>query len=247
MPPHLLQMSKQNQLSASPNQSNNNYVSSTATSLGPTAWTVDEVARWVMLKGFNEYKEVFERHMVNGLILLSANAEFLENVLEITNHAMVTSILKEIGLLKQSSICGDLSIMLRRSSLQTKLRSTPKLANTQSFEVMDRDVFHLHSDVVVMLLKDLEIRKAWEVEGIFRISGKRENIIKIHSSLKNAAPNFSSFDIHDVSCALKQYLREINDPMIPMSNYREIMNSVSSTFSSYTLLFHVHHHTSEIT
>ena len=228
MPPHLLQIfTKQKEESKKKR-------------MGPMTWDSEEVSRWIVLKGFTQLKETFETHQVNGERLLNLTNDKLKDELNISALGLRKLLLKEIGLLKQSSVCGDLSISLRKPTFileKTKLDSAPLLANPSSYVVIDRNVFKLHSDVVVLLVKELEAQKAWEVEGIFRISGKRESIMKIHTSLKNTTPNFNPFDVHDVACALKQYLREISDPMIPMDLYNEFMLTVHGYF--FLLILHI--------
>lgn len=114
----------------------------------------------------------------------------------------------------KSLVSGD-----RMSAGSAKLAAAPLLAPSQSFTVESMDVCRLRTGAVKALLDELVKRKGWEHEGIFRISGETEKSSKVFASLKNASPNFTNVDVHDISSALKRYLREMDDPLIPMSCY----------------------------
>ena len=220
MPPHLLQQTAKR-------RTENNV------KMDAKSWNSDEVSRWLTLKGFTTLKQLFEEKKISGESLLNLTNESLRDDLSISALGIRKAILREIGLLKQANLqIGDqISFSFRRQSYigRSKLvDGTPLLNESNSYEIVDRDVFKLHSEVVIMLVKELERLKAWEAEGIFRISGKKEAIVKIHSCLKNTSPNLSMYEEHDVAGALKQYLREISDPMIPMSLYSEFVSAVHS-------------------
>lgn len=102
---------------------------------------------------------------------------------------------------------------------------SPLLSIQDSYEVEERDVVHLSETVVKMLIKKLIDAKAWEHEGIFRLSGSRQVIERVYRSLKNVHPNFDNANVNDLASSFKHYLRSLEDPLIPMSMYDSFIKS----------------------
>lgn len=99
------------------------------------------------------------------------------------------------------------------------------LSIQDSYEVEERDVVNLSETVVKMMIKKLIEAKAWEHEGIFRLSGSRQVIERVYRSLKNVHPNFDNANVHDLASSFKHYLRSLDDPLFPMNLYETFVKS----------------------
>jgi len=78
---------------------------------------------------------------------------------------------------------------------------------------------NLRFEVIDKLIRHLEKIKSEDVEGIFRLSGNALVIRKLYITFKGEPDLSISCYPHDISGALKLYLREIAEPLIPFSLY----------------------------
>eukprot|EP01102_Stenamoeba_stenopodia_P000925 TRINITY_DN10848_c0_g1_i1.p1 TRINITY_DN10848_c0_g1~~TRINITY_DN10848_c0_g1_i1.p1 ORF type:complete len:1040 (+),score=236.49 TRINITY_DN10848_c0_g1_i1:185-3304(+) len=71
------------------------------------------------------------------------------------------------------------------------------------------------TEVLQKLLDFIEANGGMQTEGIFRISGNALKATVLHKSCLQNDPQLEGVSIHDVSSALKMYLRESPEPVIP--------------------------------
>mmetsp|Transcript_10363 Transcript_10363/g.13895 ORF Transcript_10363/g.13895 Transcript_10363/m.13895 type:complete len:636 (+) Transcript_10363:63-1970(+) len=98
-----------------------------------------------------------------------------------------------------------------------KKQNYVKITNTDTEE----DVPLIMSDCLE------EVRgRGLECEGIFRISGKKEDVDLIKKSYEKGKPvSLSDHDIHAVTGALKQYLREMKTPLMTFELYEAFLEA----------------------
>ena len=123
------------------------------------------------------------------------------------------------------------------SEMWKQLLQGPTLAISDSYEVEERDVFNISAVVVELMIKQLQDAKAWEHEGVFRLSGKRDVVERVYNSLKNALPNFEGASIHDLASSFKHYLRSLDDPLIPMNQYELFIQAFSKCICTLFMCF----------
>lgn len=67
-----------------------------------------------------------------------------------------------------------------------------------------------------------------QTEGVFRIPGQLAEINKLKEEMdKNKAPNFSQYNMHVLCGALKMYVKELPDPIIPIDKFDEFIAATS--------------------
>ncbi len=69
--------------------------------------------------------------------------------------------------------------------------------------------------------------KGLDMDGIYRISGNLVEIQKLKHQVQHGKQNFKDFDIHVLCGALKTYLRELDEPLIPDELYQGFIDSIS--------------------
>ena len=69
--------------------------------------------------------------------------------------------------------------------------------------------------------------KGLDMDGIYRISGNLVEIQKMKLQVQQGKYNFKDFDIHVLCGALKTYLRELDEPLIPDDLYQSFIDSIS--------------------
>lgn len=89
----------------------------------------------------------------------------------------------------------------------------------------DSEPSYAVAPLIVAAIKYIETN-AMDLEGIFRLSGKAWQVDKLRSQLNNMAidPDFSGVtDPHLVCAVLKQYLRELPEPVIAFRFYEDFL------------------------
>mmetsp|Transcript_17894 Transcript_17894/g.69353 ORF Transcript_17894/g.69353 Transcript_17894/m.69353 type:complete len:662 (+) Transcript_17894:66-2051(+) len=89
----------------------------------------------------------------------------------------------------------------------------------------DNEPSYAVTPLIVAAMKYIEAN-AMDLEGIFRLSGKAWQVDKLRSQLNNTSidPDFSGVtDPHLVCAVLKQYLRELPEPVVPFRYYEEFL------------------------
>jgi len=68
-----------------------------------------------------------------------------------------------------------------------------------------------------------------EHEGIFRVSGIADQVKAIHAKLAEGGDISATEDNpHNVAGALKLYLRELEQPLIPFAHYEAVVSAMST-------------------
>lgn len=74
-----------------------------------------------------------------------------------------------------------------------------------------------------------EIRKKLDMEGLFRLSGKKTDIDKCKKLYdRGEAPDFTNCDVHLCTGLLKQYIRGLSQSLIPYKHFPEFVKSVDA-------------------
>jgi len=63
-----------------------------------------------------------------------------------------------------------------------------------------------------------------KTEGIFRVAGSTQHAMKMHQQFNDMNFEELSSDPHVLVCVLKQWLRELKEPLIPNSSYIDCLN-----------------------
>eukprot|EP01127_Copromyxa_protea_P004111 TRINITY_DN1394_c0_g1_i1.p1 TRINITY_DN1394_c0_g1~~TRINITY_DN1394_c0_g1_i1.p1 ORF type:complete len:233 (+),score=18.84 TRINITY_DN1394_c0_g1_i1:164-862(+) len=89
---------------------------------------------------------------------------------------------------------------------------------------LDRDMPVIVSDAIDCLQKN-----GVTVQGIFRVSGSRGRVLQILKIYNSGSQvDFFKEDIHDVAGVLKQYIRELPDPLCCAALYPEWLQAIQS-------------------
>ncbi|KAL4237030.1 Phosphatidylinositol 3-kinase regulatory subunit gamma [Mactra antiquata] len=143
------------------------------------------------------------------------------------------------GLMRQGVQCRECGICSHRYCSSTKPSecSTPKLERHRRPSFTQNSVFgadltdemtRTHGEAPAVVIKCVEeIEKAVsdhasEALSVYRISGKTEEINEIKSIFNKGdinQINLDNFNVHCVAGALKKYLRELPNPVIPVEMY----------------------------
>lgn len=183
----------------------------------------------------------FKERNVNGEALFKLTAVTLRDDFGVPELGIRKGLLREVRKLAvQTQINLQMDVGtpqedVEASELFKKLLQGPLLSISDSYEVEERDVVNLSDIVVELMIKKLQEAKAWEHEGIFRLSGSRAVVERVYNSLKNAHPNFGKANVHDLASAFKHYLRSLEDPLIPMTQYDSFIVSFNKDECTFDL------------
>ncbi|XP_050401628.1 phosphatidylinositol 3-kinase regulatory subunit alpha isoform X2 [Patella vulgata] len=156
------------------------------------------------------------------------------------------------GLVHQGLQCRECGLCCHRfcSTTQPTECNVPKLERIRRPSFTQNSVFGLElSDevnksgkeaplVLMMCVQEIE---QWcqehnaEALSVYRISSKAEEINEVKAVFNQGDPsqvNLSSFSVHCVAGALKKYLRELPDPVIPVDMYSRFIDIAKNKASS---------------
>ncbi|WAR24771.1 P85AA-like protein [Mya arenaria] len=150
------------------------------------------------------------------------------------------------GLMRQGVQCRECGICSHRYCSTNKQSecSTPKLERHRRPSFTQNSVFgadlaeelsRTHSEAPIVLMKCAEVVEracsAHESEAlsVYRISAKTEDINDVKTAFNKAGEsgqvNLENFNVHCVAGALKKYLRELPNPVIPVEMYSSFIDA----------------------
>jgi len=124
------------------------------------------------------------------------------------------------------SVCSMLGNFLKRPSAE-ELVAIKILSPAQSNEF---EPLSLNVDIIARCLLYLSNKKAYDVEGLFRISGPKHDVKLVYDTLKSDAEADLEWILnpHTVATVLKHYVRFLSPPLIPYKISSEIAFSISA-------------------
>jgi len=163
------------------------------------------------------------------------------------------------GLMRQGVQCRECGICSHRYCSSTKQSecNTPVLERHRRPSFSQNSVFgadlveevgRTHTEAPLVVIKCVEeIEKACshhesEALSVYRISAKTDEINEIKATFNKVTDtnqmNFDNFNVHCVAGALKKYLRELPNPVIPVEMYNKFIDAArtSTTDTAKNLL-----------
>lgn len=154
------------------------------------------------------------------------------------------------GLMRQGVQCRECGICSHRYCSSTKpseCATTPKLERHRRPSFSQNNIFgadlveemtRSHTEAPLVVIKCVEeIEKACsehesEALSVYRISAKTEEINDIKAVFNKASDigqvNLEPFNMHCIAGALKKYLRELPNPVIPVEMYSQFIDAAKS-------------------
>eukprot|EP01103_Thecamoeba_quadrilineata_P016335 TRINITY_DN5435_c0_g1_i1.p1 TRINITY_DN5435_c0_g1~~TRINITY_DN5435_c0_g1_i1.p1 ORF type:complete len:366 (-),score=91.54 TRINITY_DN5435_c0_g1_i1:110-1207(-) len=133
-----------------------------------------------------------------------------------------------------------------------KAQSTPEIYNMTAPSSLDihEDPIPLRYSAIKYILNKLQRLNAVESQGIFRESGNQNTVRQIVRSLAHSPINImnsgeSVHGVNEYAGALKQYLREAPDPVVPFSEISKFLETLENE-DLYVKLFGISRSMSEL-